>query len=194
MGVLSNFSHQQNCNKKTNEIPEYGVLSNFSHQQNCSKKTNKIPEYAREYKNEWLFIRGINKEFKYFVDHIHEASTGLFESHKVDRVKYFMKRFLRGQEREYLQDISDFEINYKDVKNLIQMKKNFLDFDNYIGFYLSCHNYDDLLLINFLVSITFIMILNYFLERLKLNIKIIFIIILVIVIMIVIVIVNMLKL
>ena len=68
---------------------------------------NKIPEYARDYKKEYLFIIGINKELKYFVDNIDNATTGLFESHKVDRVKYFMKRFLKGQERGKLQDISN---------------------------------------------------------------------------------------
>ena len=67
----------------------------------------KIPEYAREYKREYLFIIGMNKELKYFVDNINESTTGLFESHKVDRVKYFMKRFLKGQERGKLQDISN---------------------------------------------------------------------------------------
>ena len=68
---------------------------------------NKIPEYARDYKKEYLFIIGINKELTYFVDNIDNATTGLFESHKVDRVKYFMKRFLKGQERGKLQDISN---------------------------------------------------------------------------------------
>ena len=68
---------------------------------------NKIPKYARDYKKEYLFIIGINKELKYFVDNIDNATTGLFESHKVDRVKYFMKRFLKGQERGKLQDISN---------------------------------------------------------------------------------------
>ena len=55
--------------------------------QSCIKKTNKIPEYAREFKNEYLFIRGINKEFKYFVDNINEAYRGLFENHRVDKIK-----------------------------------------------------------------------------------------------------------
>ena len=36
---------------------------------------NKIPEYAREYKNEYLFIRGINKEMESFVD-IHLIKDG----------------------------------------------------------------------------------------------------------------------
>ena len=67
---------------------------------------NKIPEYAREYKKEYLFIIGIDKELKYFCDNMDYADKGLFESHKVDRIKYFIKRFLRGQEKGKLRDIS----------------------------------------------------------------------------------------
>ena len=83
------------------------ILGHLSNYQNCIKSTNKIPEYAREYKKEYLLIRGINKEFKYFVDNINDATRGLFENHKVDRIKYFIIRFLKGQERGKLQDISN---------------------------------------------------------------------------------------
>ena len=60
------------------------------------KPTNKIPEYAREYKKEYLFIIGINKEFKYFIDNLDDLNNGLFESHRADRIKYLMTRFLKG--------------------------------------------------------------------------------------------------
>ena len=30
-------------------------------------KSKKIPEYAKEYKREYQFIRGLNKEFEYFI-------------------------------------------------------------------------------------------------------------------------------
>ena len=104
-------------------------------QKNCPKSINsKIPEYARDYKKEYLFIRGINKEFKYFVDNINEVSIGLFENHRVVRIKYFIKRFLKGQERGRLQDTSKFEINNIDVDNLIKIKKNFVNFNQYINF------------------------------------------------------------
>ena len=60
-------------------------------QKNCVRNSNsKIPEYAREFKNEYLFIRGINKEFKYVVENINEATRGLFENHRVDRIKKFI--------------------------------------------------------------------------------------------------------
>ena len=64
-----------------------GIVGQTSNYQNCIKKTNKIPEYARDFKNEYLFIRGINKEFKYFFDNINEATRGLFEIHRFDKIK-----------------------------------------------------------------------------------------------------------
>ena len=101
------------------------ILGHFSHSQNCIKSTNKIPPYAREYKKEYLFIRGINKEFKYFIDKLDDLNNGLFESHRADRIKYFMKRFLRGQEKGKLRDISEFCITYNDIDNLIFINNKF---------------------------------------------------------------------
>ena len=92
-----------------------GILEHFSNSQNCIKSTNKIPEYVRDFKKEYLFIRGINKEIKYFVDNINDATTGLFENDRVDRIKYFIKRFLKGQERGKLQDISSFVLRNYDI-------------------------------------------------------------------------------
>ena len=37
-----------------------GILANTSNFQNSLKNTNKIPDYARDYRNEYLFIRGID--------------------------------------------------------------------------------------------------------------------------------------
>ena len=93
------------------------ILALSSNFQNCIKKTNKIPEYARDFKKEYLLIIGINKEFKYFVDNINDANRGLFENHKVARIKYFIKRFLKGQERCKLKDTNNFEISNIDVVN-----------------------------------------------------------------------------
>ena len=99
-----------------------GTLSNY---QNYIKSTDKIPPYVREYKKEYLFIRGINKEFKYFIDKLDDLNNGLFESHRADRIKYFMKRFLRGQEKGKLKDISEFCITYNDIDNLIFINNKF---------------------------------------------------------------------
>ena len=76
-----------------------GILGTSSNYQNCIKSTNnKIPEYARDYKKEYLFIRGLNKEFKYFINKLDDLNNGLFESNISNRIKYNMKRFLRGQD------------------------------------------------------------------------------------------------
>ena len=109
-----------------------GILDHFStpyQRELIGKMTenenNKIPEYAREYKKEYLFIRGINKEFKYFIDKLDDLNNGLFESHRADRIKNFMKRFLRAQEKGKLKDISGFEIYEDDVDYLIKIKREF---------------------------------------------------------------------
>ena len=106
-------------------VRKMGILEHSSNFQNCIKKTNKIPEYAREFKNEYLFIRGINKEFKYVVDNINEATRGLFENHRVDKIKKFIKKFLLAQKLGYLNDVSNFEIKSSDVDYLIKIKKKF---------------------------------------------------------------------
>ena len=84
---------------------------------------NKIPEYATNYKKEYLFIRGINKEFEYFVDYMEDPNREKFCIPKVDRFRNIIKRFLRAQEKGRLQDISDFKIDNFDVYSLIRSKK-----------------------------------------------------------------------
>ena len=75
---------------------------------------NKIPIYAIDYKREYLFIRGLNKEFMYLINKLDNLNDGLFESNTVNRIKYIMKRFLRGQEKGKLKDISDLFLPIND--------------------------------------------------------------------------------
>ena len=107
-------------------VIEMGILAHLSNYQNCIKSTNnKIPEYAREYKREYQFIRGINKEFNYFINKLDNLNNGLFESYIADRIKYFMKRFLRAQEKGKLKDISDLVLQREDLNNLIFINEQF---------------------------------------------------------------------
>ena len=41
------------------------------------KEYKKIPDYAKGYKNEYLFIRGIDKCFDYYLRKIDKASSGV---------------------------------------------------------------------------------------------------------------------
>ena len=52
-----------------------------------------IPDYAKDFKNEYLFILGINNEFKYFLDNMNGATRGLFENFRVDKIKKFINYF-----------------------------------------------------------------------------------------------------
>ena len=69
-----------------------GILAQNSNFQNCIKKTNIIPEYAREFKNEYLFIRGINKEMDNFVVNYLSDCSELFVSSYNDKIKFFIKK------------------------------------------------------------------------------------------------------
>ena len=100
-------------------------VAQFSEFQNFNKSNNKIPHYARDYKKEYLYIRGLNKEFKYFYNHLDEINDGLFKSKRSDRLCNLIKRFLRGQEKGKLKDISDFVIYEDDVDYLIKIKREF---------------------------------------------------------------------
>ena len=102
-----------------------GIVRHTSNLQNCIKSTNKIPTYALEYKKEYLYIRGINKEFKYFYKHFDEINDGLFKSKRSVTLCYLIKRFLRGQEKGKLKDISNLMIYEDDVDYLIKIKDRF---------------------------------------------------------------------
>ena len=125
-----------------------GILKHSSNFQNCIKLTNKIPVYARDYKNEWLLIRGINKEFKYFVDNIDEARSGLFENPRVDTIKKYIKKFLLLQERGKLKDTNNFEFINLDLENLIKIEIIFCNFKQYILFCECCFHEEDEIFLN----------------------------------------------
>ena len=86
---------------------------------------NKIPEYASDYKREYLFIRGLNKEFEYFINKLDNLNNGLFESNISNRIKNIMKRFLRAQEKGKLKDISNLNFQSDLFSNFIFINQQF---------------------------------------------------------------------
>ena len=107
------------------------------------KSNNKIPPYAKNFKKEYLFIRGINKEFKYFKNKLDKLNDGLFESNISNRIKYNMKRFLRGQEKGKLKDISNLMLPRYDVDNLIFINNKFRMYKIRWDFFNVSDNSDD---------------------------------------------------
>ena len=108
------------------------ILAQSSNSQNCIKKTNKIPEYARDFKKEYLLIIGINKLCFDFISKYETDSRNLFVSRYSDRIKYFIKRFLKGQERGKLKDISSLILRKYDFSNVEDLYENMIyDFEEY---------------------------------------------------------------
>ena len=94
-------------------------------QKNCLRSINsKIPEYARDYKKEYLLIIGINKICFNFISKYETDSRKLFVSRYSDRIKYFIKRFLKGQERGKLKDISSLILRKYDFSNIEDLYQN----------------------------------------------------------------------
>ena len=80
-----------------------GILGQTSNFQKCIKKTNKIPEYARDFRNEYLFIRGINKTCEIFVKKL-DVDAKIFDTPQAYQLMLFFRRFLKAKELGYLDD------------------------------------------------------------------------------------------
>ena len=94
------------------------VLAKTSNSKNCIKSTNKIPEYARGFKNEYLFVRGINKELGYFVEKYFNGENLILSSFYNYRIMFFMRKFIQAQELGYLKHTSCFKFKGIDVENI----------------------------------------------------------------------------
>ena len=103
---------------------------------------NKIPEYAKEYKREYQFIIGINKEFKYIKDFM-ENEENDFKDYKLDIIMKFIKRFLRAQEKGKFKDISNLEFDYFDINNIYEIKKDLYYYYSIIQKYYDWSKYYD---------------------------------------------------
>ena len=103
------------------------VLAHSSNYQNCIKKTNKIPEYARDFKNEYLFIRGINKICEKFVK-ILDSEGEIFNTPKAKKLLLYFRKFLKAQELDYLKDISELYLKESDVNFIESLELNVDDY------------------------------------------------------------------
>ena len=90
-----------------------------------------IPEYAKDFEKEWLVIRGINKECGEVIGRLNNDGD-LFNSSRANRIKYYIKKFLKAQERGRLKDISGFYFKYFDANNIVCLAEQL---DNYRDLY-----------------------------------------------------------
>ena len=91
-----------------------GILAKTSNYQKCIKETNKIPDYAREYRNEYLFIRGIDKTCEKFVKLVKENEE-FYNSSKALRIISKIKELKR---LSYFNNIRRIKVEIDDIENI----------------------------------------------------------------------------
>ena len=112
-------------------IRHLGILAQTSNYQKFIKKTNQIPDYAREYGNDYLFIRGIDTCFKFFWDNSCKADKGIFQNNRVEIIKKKINKLDQAQRLGYLNDISNMEIDEQDVFYSSSLLEELNDFTDY---------------------------------------------------------------
>ena len=100
---------------------------------------SKIPEYASQFKKEWLVIRGINKECGEVIGRLNNDED-LFNSPQANRIKKYIKKILKAQERDRLKDISGFYFEYFDANNIVCL---FEQLESYLHLYENPDSYVD---------------------------------------------------
>ena len=115
-------------------VMETGVLASFSTLPQTeligglTGKKSKIPIYASNFKREYLFIRGLNLYFKCFTKKLDYLNHGLFESNISNKIKKYMKRFLRAQEKGKFNHINNLIIPSYDlyiIRDMIFINEQF---------------------------------------------------------------------
>ena len=92
----------------------------FSDFKNYIKLNNKIPLYAQNYKKEYLYIIGLNKEFRYFVENRDKINTfKFFHNDNVYRISKLIKIFLKGQKKGKFKDIRELYFRDYDILNIL---------------------------------------------------------------------------
>lgn len=118
-------------------VMETGVLASFRTLPQTeligglTGKKSKIPIYASNFKREYLFIRGLNLYFKCFTKKLDYLNHGLFESNISNKIKKYMKRFLRAQEKGKFNHINNLIIPSYDLYIIRDMIFINEQFENY---------------------------------------------------------------
>ena len=113
-----------------------GILTQYDHNCNPTLSKSKIPDYARDYRNEYLFIRGINKTCGDFVKKIDDKE--IFKSSKADKLMLYINRFLKAQQLGYLIDTSEIYFKENDVGFIESLE---LQLDDYRDLYCDEYSY-----------------------------------------------------
>ena len=121
---------------------EMGSLHQPSFISGTTQKHSKIPEYAKDFKKEWLYIRGINRKcgefMKFLVDNTDSWKKFFSSSRAKELIKDF-KNVLEAQKMRKLQNISELEFKYIDANNIECLEEQL---DNYRELYVDPDSYE----------------------------------------------------
>ena len=134
MGILNQDDH--NCNETLNRniTPlkyEVGFLDQVDHNSNATLSKSKIPDYTKDYRNVYLFIKGVDTRFKFFLDNLDKADKGVFQNHRVEIIKKGINRLEKAQRLGYLNDTTNIEIDEQDVPYSSLLLESLADFGDY---------------------------------------------------------------
>ena len=96
-----------------------------------TKRKDKIPDYAKDFRNEWLYIRGINKKCGEFITRLN-FGRDLFNSPSANNLKKYIRKILRAEELGKIKDISSLIFKYFDASNIECLEEQL---DNYTDLY-----------------------------------------------------------
>ena len=108
---------------------------------NTNNYNNKIPEYARDYKKEWLFIRGINKSCEMLIIKIVNSDYSdekIFSSPGTKALVRDIKIVLAFERMGKLQNISELKFKLNEINEIECLQE---ELDNYRDLYVDPDSY-----------------------------------------------------
>ena len=107
MGISTQITVDFKSSQNDKDLIETPKVQDF----NSIKKHSKIPDYAKDYKNEYLFIIGIDGCFEYYARSIYNQRYYILDS-RVPRINKYLDAYDRTINGK-------IEIEASDVKNTI---------------------------------------------------------------------------
>ena len=104
---------------------EMGSLAHFSFVSKSTQNHSKIPEYAKDFRKEWLYIRGINKMCGEFIERLHDNTISYEKVFSSSRAKALIKDFknvLKAEKNGKLQNISKLKFKLSVVEQIIELR------------------------------------------------------------------------
>ena len=104
---------------------EMGSLAQSSISDSTQKNHSKIPEYAKDFRKEWLYIRGINSMCGEFIERLDDNNISYEKVFSSSRAKALIKDFknvLEAQKIGKLQNISELKFKLSVVEQIIELR------------------------------------------------------------------------